>query len=232
MTKQMCGLLFALAWACAPPSKAPLDGPDGPAQVILDGAQRAMGVWPTPDSLQMLADAFVRGPSRAFRTVIYSSADGRVRMYQSHTGFLAGVGRSGGWLVDFESGATESLGESSAFVRTHELHMLALLPRSRLAAPRFLGTTQLDSLPVLAVGFSGDSVIAYFSEADTLPVGLLVTWPDPAVAVSWSEWTEVNGVALFREASFRQEAEEWHYTYDRLELIPLPDSVFEPPRER
>ena len=191
-----------------------------------------MGVWPTPDSLHLLADATVEGPSGEFRTVIHSSSDGRVRMHQPHSDFLAGVGRSGGWQIDSDSSRTDLEGETAAFVRSHELHMLALLPRSRLADPQFLGTSQLDSLPVMAVAFSNDSVVAYFSQADTLPVGLRFVWIDPEVVVRWWGWTELNGMALFREAKFVQGTEEWHYTYDRLDPSRLRDSVFEAPAIR
>ena len=227
MKRHAWGLSVVLLGACTPASEGPVDRTGGVEQEILDGAQRAVGLWPTPVSLHVLADATVEGPSGEFRTVIHSSSDGRVRMQQSHSGFQAGVGRTGGWLVNSDSSRTDMPGEVAAFVRSHEVHMLALLPTSRLEDPEFLGTQQLDSQPVMAVAFSSDSVVAYFSQADTLPVGLRFAWIEPEVVVHWRKWTELSGVALFREATFVQGPEEWHYTYDRLDLSPLQDSVFE-----
>lgn len=204
----------------------------GAADAILDGAQRAMGLWPTPALFQILADATVEGPSGRFRTLIHSSSDGRVRMEQTPQGFLAGVGRDGGWRMDSESGPVEDLGEALAFVRGHELHMLALLPRSRLVEARIPGGRDGEAGGLLAVAMSlptGDSVVVYFEPADTLPAGLRVAFTEPHVLVTWSDWTEVRGVRAFRRAIFRQGDEAFHYAFDRVEPGPLPGSVFEPP---
>lgn len=202
------------------------------ATQILDAAQRAMGVWPSPGSLQLLADADGRGPNGDFRTIIHSSADGRMRMQQTPGGFLAGVGASDGWFVDPETGEIQGLGSRIAFLRGHELHMVALLPRSRLSDARFIGITQLDSMQALAVGLSlptGDSLVAYFHPSDTLPIGFRMTWPQPHVFVYWSDWTEHNGLRLFQHAVIRQGAEVFTYSFKRLESGSLPDSIFEAP---
>ena len=117
-------------------------------------------------------------------------------------------------------------------IRGHELHMMALLPRSRGDAPRFLGSQRLDSLTVLAVALSlpsGDSLIAYFDQVDTLPLGLRITWTEPHVSVRWFDWYMQDSVRLFRQATFKQGDEEFHYRFDRIQLGPLPDSLFEAP---
>jgi hypothetical protein len=202
------------------------------AVAILDGAQRAVGLWPTPRSFQIFADASVDGPMGNFRTLVHSSSDGRVRMEQTPQGFLAGVGGDGGWRKSSESRAVEELGEILSFVRGHEIHMLALLPRSRLTEPHFLGLERWDAGDGLAVAMSlpsGDSVIAYFEPEDTFPAGLRVTYTDPHVLVTWSDWTEIDGVRVFRRATFRQGDEAFRYSFDRVEPGPLADSVFEPP---
>jgi hypothetical protein len=214
-----------------------LGGPEsddgaGSADAILDGAQRAVMLWPTPGSLAILADAAVEGPAGAFRALVHSSSDGRVRMEQTPQGFLAGLGRTGGWRVDPQSGRVEDLGEGLYFVRGHELHMLALLPRSRLTDPRVLEEGSGESGDLLAVAMSlptGDSVVAYFEREDTLPAGLRITYTDPHVVVTWSDWAEIRGVRVFLRATFRQGDEAFHYTFDRVDPGPLPDSVFEPP---
>lgn len=218
--------------ACSPaPENRPVQTPQI-AELILDAAQRAMGVWPDSGSFQLLADAAVQGPDEDFRTLIHSSTDGRMRMQQTPFGFLAGVGAAEGWFVDPESGQIEELGSRILFLRGHELHMLALLPRSRLSDARFIGTTPFDSVDALAVALShstGDSLVAYFHPSDTLPIGLRITSTEPHVIVHWSDWVERGGLRLFRKAVFRQAEEVFTYTYDRLELGPLPDSLFEAP---
>ena len=110
--------------------------------------------------------------------------------------------------------------------------MLALLPRSRLSDARFIGTAPFDSLDALAVALShstGDSLVAYFHPSDTLPIGLRITSTEPHVLVHWSDWVERSGLRMFTKAVFRQADEVFTYTFDRLELGPLPDSLFEAP---
>lgn len=209
-----------------------VDSREDPARQILDGAQRALGVEESAPTLQLLADASVEGPGGGFRTRVHSSSDGRVRMEQTPQGFLGGVGRSGAWRADGGAGPIDSLGPALAFVRGHELHMMALAPRSRLHSPRFLGTTYHDGSAVLAVAMSmpgSDSLVAYFDPSDTLPVGFRVTWTDPHVEVTWSGWSERGGIRVFERAAFRQGAEEFRYAYDTIRVGAIPDSVFEPP---
>lgn len=223
-----------VAWAAL--TIAGCDVAPGPAPSeadrILDGAQRAVGTWPTPDELQLFAAASVEGPSGSFRTRVHSSGDGRVRLEQSRFGFLAGVGEEGGWRYDAASGEVRPLGDLEAFVRGHELHMLALLPRSRLSAPSFLGLSSLGSRDALSVSLSlpsGDSLVAFFDRSDTLPVGLRVLWGQPPVQVRWSGWVESGGFRFFRRATFRQDGEEYRYRYDTVRVGPIPDRVFEAP---
>ena len=218
--------------SCGP---APDTGPSETAtsaEVILAAAGRAMGVGPEAGSLQLVADARVQGPVEEFRTLIHSSADGRVRMEQMPFGFLAGIGRHEGWVLDSESGQVEDLGSRVAFLRGHELHMLALLPESRLANARLVGASWFGSSDALAVALdlpTEDSLVMYFGALDTLPVGLRVTGTDPDVIVEWSDWIEQDGVRLFREAVLRQGEEVFTYTFDEVRLGTFPDSVFEAP---
>ena len=198
--------------------------------MILAAAERATRVGTVPSLVQLLADASVRGPSGEFRTRIYSSSDGRVRMEQPVSGFVAGVGGSGGWRLDPSNGI-DTMGPMLGFVRGHELHMLAVMPRSRLERPRYLGTREVDGRSTLAVAMSrpnGDSLVAYFDPVDSLPVGFVITWADPHVEVSVADWVEHPPLLLFRAATFRQGSEEFRYTYDSLRVGPIPDSVFEP----
>jgi len=201
--------LFLLG-ACERPELS--DAREDQAQQILDGAERALGVDRALAPFQLMADASVDGPDGSFRTRIHSSSDGWVRMEQTPSGFLAGIGPLGAWQAEAGSGVIDSLGSAVGFVRGHELHMLALSPRSRLDTPRFLGTASVGGRPVLAVAMSlpnRDSLVAYFDPRDTVPRG--------------------GGIRLFERASLRQGTEEFLYTYDTIRIGPLEGAIFEPP---
>ena len=65
----------------------------------------------------------------------------------------------------------------------------------------------------------------------TLPIGLRITSTEPHVIVHWSDWVERGGLRLFTRAVFRQAEEVFNYSFDRLEIGPLPDSLFEAPAQ-
>ncbi len=224
-------VLVTLGACGSDPNERPSQG--SAADGILDAAERATGVAQYGQPLQLFADASVEGPNESFRTLMHSSWDGRVRMEQVPLGFLAGVGSSGGWLFDSESGEVADLGPVDAFVRGHELHMLALLPRSRLSNPRVVDAPPGASRDAVGVALSlpsEDSLVVYFSESDTLPIGLQVTYTDPHVMVTWSDWIERGGLQVFTKAVISQGEEVFEYSYDHIDVGPLPDSIFEAPR--
>jgi len=226
-------LLVASYWlsACAMEPDAEASRAS-PADQILDAAARVTGAAEYAEQLHVLAEATVTGPGDSFRTLIHSSSDGRVRMEQTPFGFLAGVGEAGGWLQDPATGEVGELGGAASFVLGHELHMLALHPLSRLSSPRIAVPSAEDPAGALGITFSlpsEDSLVVYYSAADTIPIGLRVAYTDPNVVVSWSDWVERRGLQLFGEALFRQGQDVFSYTYDRVEVGTLPDSIFEPP---
>ena len=226
----LSALLFLLSYGCAGPETE--HDPTQVAERILDGAARAMGAWPISNSLQLMADASVEGPRGPFRTLIHSSANGRVRMEQAHSGFLAGVGVSGGWMLNRDSSRIDELGGRLGFVISHELHMLALHPRSRLSNPIFQGTVTFDSTEAFAIEMTlptGNSLVSYYRLADTLPIGHFVPWAEPGVIVTWSDWAEIEGLLLFNSANFQQGEDNYRYDYERIEVRTFPDSTFEAP---
>ena len=217
--------------ACAPENARPTAEPNA-ALEILEGAARATGASGYGEPLQLFARATVMGAADTFQTLIHSSSDGRVRMEQTPIGFLAGRGRVEGWLVDAENEAVGELGPAATYVLGHELHMLALRPRSRLSGPRlsrFYPDDPPESLGVTLSLPGGDSVVAYFSAIDTLPTGLRITYTDPHVIVHWSDWTRQAGLRVFNRATFTQGNEVFRYRYDDVVVGPLPDSLFEAP---
>lgn len=223
-----------VAGACGDPEPPPEPDPAVDAARIMAGAARALGVE-DPGAVHVRSVANVEGPDgSAFTTTIHSAADGRVRMAQPENGLLAGVGRSGGWRWDSGGGAAE-LGELHAFVRGHELHILALAPATRLHEASVRAATEWDGRPAWPVEArldTGEELVAYYATADTTPLGLLVRYTDPPVPVTWSDWTEADGMRLFQRATFVQGADTFTYRYRDLAVGPLPDSVFEAPAGR
>jgi hypothetical protein len=113
--------LFASALflaACGPPAPGDVarDGVESldpfPSQVsvVLTAARAAMGLDHT--ILGVVADAAVESPWGAFRTLIYSTADGAVRMEQT-TPFLA--------VVDASPGHTRRVGGAARRCALHGL---------------------------------------------------------------------------------------------------------------
>ncbi len=217
---------------CMPPDATELARSAAAANQILDGAQRSLGVRAGGDALDLVAEAAVRGPDVEFTTVIHSARDGRARMDQGPRRFLGGMGRAGGWYLDADSIQVGALGPRLEYIRGHELHMMALDPRSRLGNPLYVGVVPLGESLAFAVSLElpeGEKFLAYFNTLDTVPVGFVVESQDPVVVVSWSDWREQGGVRLFHEAVFAQGDEEFRYHFTRVELGAIADSLFEPP---
>ena len=224
--------LACLIGACAPERTGePAQGTG--VEVILQGAARATGVAQHPGLLQVSTDATVQGPGAAFRTVIHSSSDGRVRMEQIPFGFVAGSGTQGDWRFDPETGTVGALGGAASFVVGHELHLLALRPEARLSDFRLATRQPSDPAGILAVAGSlptGDSIVLHFAASDTLPIGLRVTYTEPHVLVSWSDWEERAGLRIFTQATFAQGEEMFEYSFEQVDIAPVADSLFEPPQ--
>lgn len=219
-------LLWAIA-ACG--GEGPSSGTENPDSILTASAAKT-GFEDSPALFQLVADASVEGPTGTFRTRVVSSSDGRVRMEQPDFGFAAGVGALGGWRLR-PDGVVDSLGAGLGFVRGHELHMLLLRPEARLARARYRGGSSLGGVATRAVALSlpsGDSIVAHFAIADSLPVGFVTTWTDPHVEVLVSDWVERSGYRLFTAAVFRQGEEEFRYRFDSVRVGQIPDDVFEP----
>ena len=225
MRLALVGVIAAATAAGAQPRMDP------EARQILDGARRAMGLADRAN-IQLLAEATVYGPADTFVTVVHSSDDGRARMEQPASAFVAGVGAAGPWTIDPEAGGVQETGDILPFLRGHELHMLAMRPHARVTAAASLGPVSWRSRDALAVRMTlpgGERLTAYYAAADTLLLGLRVEWTEPEVVVSVSDWVRQQGVRTFRSAEFRQGDEVFTYEYTGVDLRPLPDAVFEPP---
>jgi hypothetical protein len=228
--REWLGLLVLVG--CTPPDATELARSAAAANQILDGGQRSLGVTPGGGVIELVAEAAVQGPDVEFTTVVHSASDGRARMDQGAGRFLGGVGRAGGWYVDADSIRLGDLGPRLEYIRGHELHMMALDPRSRLGNPLFVGVVPLGESLAFAVSLElpgGERFLAYFNTLDTVPVGFVVESQDPVVVVSWADWQEQGGVRLFHEAVLAQGDEEFRYHFGRVELGQVADSLFEPP---
>jgi hypothetical protein len=63
-----------------------------------------------------------------------------------------------------------------------------------------------------------------------MPLGLRLTHLDPDVVVTFEDWHGVNGVRLFRKASFIQGDDVFTHRYTAIELDAVPDTAFTSPR--
>lgn len=196
---------------------------------ILAGAKHSIGGGAVDAVETIRAQAVVQGPRGQFVTVVWSARDGRARMEQSG-GFVAATHPSGAWRLDARTGeAVELDPEILSMVRGHEVHMVMMAPLTRYVKPKAAGEVEFGEKKALAVEFSDsfdDRVLAYYAVADTAPLGLRLTHPDPDVFVTFDDWTLVEGVRLFGKAEFTQGAESFQYRFTDLELNAVDDSVF------
>lgn len=199
-------------------------------QAILRGSRRALGGIAAVRAVSTLrAEAGVVGPAYDFVTIVWSARDGRARMEQS-TGFAGGAHPSGEWRLDRESGAVADLDpEGLAYVRGHELHASILFPESRYSDPRLVGQEDFAGRRAHVIRFTDgldEPVLAYYSTADSLPLGFRVTHTDPDVIVTLDDWETHGSVRLFTRATFTQGEEAHEYSYVSIRLNGVPDSVF------
>lgn len=200
--------------------------------IVLVGQRHFASLDTTLSVSKFEAHAVVTGPESEFTTTTYSARDGRARVDQS-TGFTAGTHPEGDWSVDASSGETGQLErEALAYLRGHELHATFLMPERRMLSAEFVGVTEFEGDSVLAVKYldpTGSDRFAYYSAADTLPVGMLVTGPDPDVIVTVGRWEQRGPLRLFTSAEFRQGDEVFVYSYRRFSVNDTEDEVFEAP---
>jgi hypothetical protein len=205
---------------------------DAVAEQLLAGARRAMGDVDRVQSLSAVAT--VTGPSKQFRSAVYSARDGRARLELGEQ-FLAGIGAEKGWVYDLAADTVGPLdGVTRGVINGHELHMLVLAPTTRWQQPRGRGSQDWRGEPALAVGFRdnlGAEPTLYLRARDTLPIGFrLINHTGkgpPDVEVTFDRWEEIDGVRLFRHAVFAQGNDRYEYDYTDIRLNAVADSLFE-----
>jgi hypothetical protein len=233
------GLLFGLilVQACGASGSGDKTSPgvqDPIAEQLLAGAGRALGEVGRVKSL--MAIATVKGPSRSFQSAVYSARDGRARLALGER-FLAGVGRTKGWIYHPAAHKVASLDDTSrGVIRGHELHMMMLAPTTRWQQPQSRDSQEWAGEPALAVEFRdnfGAPTTLYLRSSDTLPIGWQLVnhtgQGPPDIRVTLSQWEEIEGVRLFRHAVFAQDSARYVYDYTKIELNAVPDSMFEAP---
>jgi hypothetical protein len=112
--------------------------------------------------------------------------------------------------------------------------MLVLAPETRWHDPLLLGTLPWLGDSALAISFLDDlatPATLYLSRRDTLPVGLRLVNQTGAgarrVDVTFGDWTVLDGVRLFRRATFLHGRDRYQYAYTSLALNRVPDSAFD-----
>jgi hypothetical protein len=202
------------------------------ARKILGSARDQLGAVESFATIR--AEANVVGPNSEFVTIVWSGRDGRARMEQSG-GFAVGVHPGGNWRIDSATGRVEPLDDPMlAFLRGHELHAAVLVPESRYHSPEFSGDVEFGDQLALAVSLKdnlGDTMFAYFSAVDTVPLGFRLTQPDPDVDVTLGGWKRQQNLLVFTRAIITQGDEEYRYEYVDIQLNNVPDSVFAAPTD-
>jgi hypothetical protein len=201
------------------------------ARQILEGARRAMGGEAVTNVRTVASRADVQSPGGSFETILYSARDGRVRMMQT-TGFHAGLGPSGDWILpSAEEGRRPLPAEIREVVIGHELHMIFIDPESRYGDPVALGPSafmESTALPVRVRGEEGRSVLLYYDARDTLPVGMRLETAVGEVEVEVADWRTLDGLRLFWSAEFRDRSGRFEYAYRELRVNETPDDMFLP----
>ncbi len=204
------------------------------ARQILEGAARAMGGEVVANVRTVATRADVQGPGGSFQTVLYSARDGRVRMMQT-TGFHAGLGPSGDWILpSAEEGRRPLPVEIREVVIGHELHMIFIDPESRYRDPVALEPSTFVDKPVLPVRVRGEedrAVLLYYDVRDTLPVGMRLETAVGEVEVDVTDWRMLDGLRLFWSAEFRDRSGSFEYEYSELRVNDTPDGEFFPEGE-
>jgi hypothetical protein len=233
--------------ACGAPDAGQRDGGEAPfrarssdenatgsaedARRILGAAARAMGGEAVANVRTVAARADVQGPGGSFETVLYSARDGRVRMMQT-TGFHAGLGPSGDWIVpSAEEGRRPLPAEIREVVIGHELHMIFIDPESRYRDPVALEPSSFmdrSALRIRVRGEEGRKVLLYYDARDTLPVGMRLETAVGGVEADVADWRTLDGLRLFWSAEFRDRSGAFEYAYRDLRVNETPDDEFFP----
>jgi hypothetical protein len=199
------------------------------AGAILDRAARAIGLERgVPGFGIVVTAATCEGPGGAFETGVVSAPDGRMRFEQVAEGRHAVKGITDGraWQFDPDAGRNEAVDDvTKAFLKGHELHMLALAPQTRLRAPQSTGEREFNGERVQIVEFRDDldaPVAMYYSSTTGLPVGMRnvnhTGRGERDVYVRFGDWERIGGVLLFRCAAFTQGTDEYRYRYTEVDL--------------
>ncbi len=207
------------------------DAADSDASALRAAMHRALG---GDDSLRFIRSiASVHSPSGEFETRLAAAADGRIRLAIGK-GFRAGINAAGGWHCDSTGKARPLDPATLTFVHGHDLHLLVL-------APDWLGPPVVEQMrrwrgdSVLVLRYRdelGEPLRLFLRVTDTMPVGLQVVNHTGSgardVDVEIGDWITVSGHRLFRQATFIQADDRYHYTYRELDPDALPEEAFAP----
>lgn len=224
--------ISAIALAgCVAPDAGSGAAEDPVARQILAGAARAMGGEAVANVRTVATRAEVQSPSGSFETMLYSARDGRARMMQT-TGFHAGLGPSGDWILPSpEDGRRPLPAEIREVVIGHELHMIFLDPESRYGDPVALAPSTFVDRPVLPVrvlGEEGRAAVLYYDARDTLPVGMRLKTAVGEVEAEVADWRTLGDLRLFWSAAFRDRSGSFEYAYRDVRVNETPDEAFFP----
>lgn len=209
---------------------------------VLQAAERAISYEAQASSVESIdALASCTGPDGRFSTRVYSARDGRMTMMQGAENgrhLLAGIDDVDSWVYRPEEQQFTSLQPVSlTFLRGHELHLLALDPRSRFGEPEWLGASTFDEQAAVTLRFrdqlDGPLDIHYAREGG-LPLGLTQVNHTgrgaETVTVVFQDWERhENELLLFSGASFRQGDDLYVYDFVRISINDTPNALLHSP---
>ncbi len=206
------------------------------ADSIIEAAQQHIaGSEEFPGISKIYIHAECTGPDGPFQTQIWSTTEGFVRFeqYSSRDTTIAGISDTKSWMRDDNEISDIDL-SNEVFLHSHELHLIAIDPLSRLANPTYMGKSEFKAQQADRIQFLdglNNHVDIYYRLDDPLPIGMKIRNPfdreGEHIQILFENWKRLdNGLFFFTEASFQQGEDVWRYEYTAIEIDNFDESVF------
>lgn len=202
----------------------------GKALALWKEAQRAMGGAVAIEAVRSItARADVTAPGGVGRLTVESHADGRLRFDQQTSAGqrnLVELSRTGDGDRVHKNGGTEPLAaRMSAFVRGHELHMMALAPALHYSGGAADQAEQFGGRMCDVIKFEdayGKPVRVYLDSESKLPAGFVLVEPessdDAPITFVLSGWQPFGTLRLFTTVEIEHRGARFRYDYREIRL--------------
>ncbi len=203
------------------------------AETILNEVRSSLGLNDPVTSVFALANC-TDPEGNAFKTLIMSTAaNGRMEQQSGARHSILKHGSSSwGYNVN-----TQNLQDSLAigmqiFAKSHELHWLSMYPETRYNNATYNGIIDFNGLKVFKISFTDDAqkpVNFYYAFDSYLPIAFDIEVDDMGntVATYFENWDTLNGVSVFKNATFDQGGLLFKYHFSEIVLNSLKDHDLE-----